>query len=106
MLTLFNGIIELFEGSLSSAAKKRLVAAFESRRYYCNSHFWQYGERLQNGEVFEPATVIEDLDLRCDRVARLDAWLSAANLASFKVSSEVPYLFCAKCLCQTLANRW
>jgi len=115
MLELFDGILELFEDtalrrheletvgigllpigcSLSAAAKRRLVLGFGRERCNWKQSFWDYRERLQKGESFQPAEIVEALDLRFDRLARLDAWLSAANLAAFKVSSEVRYLLCA-----------
>ena len=106
MLVLFDGILQLFEGSLSAAAKTRLLFGFKQNAdNYSNKTFAQYRKQLVSGEVLDPATLVDDLDLRFDRVARLDAWLSAANLASFKVSSQVCSFICSTCLLQALPGR-
>ena len=108
MLVLFDGILQLFEGSLSAAAKTRLLVGFNQKSYnyfQTTESFAQYRKRLVSGEVLDPATLVDDLDLRFDRVARLDAWLSAANLASFKVSSQVCSFICSTCMLQALPGR-
>ena len=108
MLVLFDGILQLFEGSLSAAAKTRLLVGFNQKSYnyfQTTESFAQYRKRLVSGEVLDPATLVDDLDLRFDRVARLDAWLSVANLASFKVSSQVCSFICSTCMLQALPGR-
>ena len=88
MLTCLDGILALCP-ALSASAKQRLCAGLGRKS--------EHRKSLASDSAFLPSLpkIIEDLDLRDDRVARMDAWLKqsseegARGQLAFKTSSEV-----------------
>ena len=85
LLKCFDGILALCP-TLSAPAKQRLCSGFSR-----SSDLWKGLKTESDPKPYLPK-VIQELDLRDDRVARMDAWLKhspqGATLA-FKTSSEV-----------------
>lgn len=87
ILICFDDILHLCPlSALQSQAKRRLYQAFVSND--ASSYRTQLSI-LGPGGKLDPAALVVNLDLKCNRVERLDIWLKHANLSSFKSSSEV-----------------
>ena len=88
MIVLFDGILQI-RPSLSANGIKRIYYNFSVMVNGCPLR--RAHQKMLNDDL-DPAAMFNFLDLDSNRMERLDRWLMAAKLSSFKTSNEVTFM--------------